>query len=272
MFIFKFVNKNNVFIHHLKPVNKRLFPLVILMKIIKINATSSTNEFIRQLTLQTELDQVYCVKANTQTKGRGQMGTSWLSESDKNLTVSYLLPHLKINPDQSFFISMLSSLAIIEALKKFNLPQLKIKWPNDILSGRKKICGILIENNFKQAHINSTIIGIGLNVNQIEFNGLPKASSLRLILNQEISVDAVFEALNREIEKAYQRLLQLKPENIKEDYYSKLLGFSEVQSFQFPDHSTSAGIIKSVSDQGLIKIEFEKETSEFELKQIKQLY
>ncbi|SHE39149.1 BirA family transcriptional regulator, biotin operon repressor / biotin-[acetyl-CoA-carboxylase] ligase [Psychroflexus salarius] len=242
------------------------------MKIIKINATSSTNEFMRQFTLQTELNEVYCVKANTQTNGRGQMGTSWQSESGKNLIVSYLLPNLKICPDHNFIISMLSSLAIIKTLKHFNLPHLKIKWPNDILSGRKKICGILIENNFKQNHINSTIIGVGLNVNQIDFSELPKASSLQLILGQKISIDTVFRSLNLEIEKVYQSLLHQEFEGVKQDYYAKLLGFNKVQSFHFPDQSIAVGIIKSVSDHGFLKVEFENETSEFELKQIKQLY
>ena len=71
---------------------------------------------------------------------------------------------------------MVMSLAIVKALERLNIPKLSIKWPNDILSANKKICGVLIENVIKQNQLESSIIGIGLNVNQNKFDNLPQAA------------------------------------------------------------------------------------------------
>ena len=72
-------------------------------------------------------------------------------------------------------------MAIINALEKISIPELSIKWPNDILSENKKIGGILIENFFKKSKINTSIIGIGLNLNQEKFEKVPKATSLKMV-------------------------------------------------------------------------------------------
>lgn len=242
------------------------------MKVIKIDATRSTNAFLRQYNLDFPVNHALGVRANQQTHGRGQMGTKWNSTAHKNLMISYLIPNLRLKPDHAFAISMLSSIAVLETLNELNIPKLSIKWPNDILSGRQKICGILIETSFKEAYINSTIIGIGININQTEFKDLPKASSLKLITGLNYAIDGVCDRLTEKIELVQEQLLQLDLETLKAKYYSKLLGYQKVQSFEFPDESKAAGIITSVSNSGLLNIEFESSTRTFDLKQIKQLY
>ena len=133
------------------------------MPIIKLDATDSTNSYLRKLsTVETVLD-FTIVTAKYQTEGRGQMGTIWSSETSKNLTFSVFKDVSNMNLDFPFFISIVTSLAIIRTLETFSLPKLSIKWPNDILSEDKKVCGILIENVIKNNNINASIIGIGLN-------------------------------------------------------------------------------------------------------------
>ncbi len=242
------------------------------MKIIKIDATRSTNAFLRQYNLDSAVNNMIGVRAHKQTHGRGQMGTKWNSADYKNLMISYLIPNLKVKPNYVFAISMLSSIAVLETLNDLEIPKLSIKWPNDILSGRKKICGILIETSFKEVYINSTIIGIGININQTEFENLPKASSLKLITGLNYSIDEVCDRLTKKIELIREQLLQLDIETLKTNYYSKLLGYQKVQSFEFPDRSKAAGVITSVSNSGLLTIKFESSKQTFDLKQIKQLY
>ena len=149
------------------------------MNINKLNAIDSTNSYLKQLSVGDGLDDFTVVVTEHQTQGRGQMGSVWESEHSKNLMFSVFKRFKDLKVDSHFYVSMAVSLAVCDALKLFHLKQLKIKWPNDILSEQKKICGILIENVIKQERIQSSIIGVGLNVNQVNFTNLPNAASLK---------------------------------------------------------------------------------------------
>src|SRR5690606_11483476 len=150
------------------------------MRIIKLDAIDSTNSYLRRLSMEETLEDYTVVMTKYQTQGKGQMGTIWHSEKSKNLMFSVFKDTSNLHIEYPFFISMATSLALLKTLRKFSTPKLSIKWPNDILSEDKKICGILIENVIKQNTLSNTIIGIGLNVNQTEFKNLLKASSLKL--------------------------------------------------------------------------------------------
>ncbi len=86
------------------------------------------------------------VVAKNQLKGRGQMGTSWQSEGGKNLTFSVLKNFSALRVQQQFVLNIGVSMALCDVLRTLGLPNVTIKWPNDIMSGSLKICGILIEN------------------------------------------------------------------------------------------------------------------------------
>ncbi len=149
------------------------------MNIIKLDAIDSTNSYLKKIILNKDVSDSTIVTAKFQTKGKGQLGTNWQSEDSKNLIFSIYKKDLGIKVKDQFIISIIVSLALIKTLKKNNLPNLRIKWPNDIMSNNKKICGILIENIVKEKHVKHTIIGIGLNVNQTIFDNLPNASSIK---------------------------------------------------------------------------------------------
>ena len=151
------------------------------MNIIKLSAIDSTNDYLKNLLLKNTLENYTIVTAEFQHKGKGQMGGEWKSEPSKNLMCSIYLNNSTIKLSNQFSINMVVCLAIKKSLNKFNIPQLSVKWPNDIMSGSSKLCGVLIENIVKSKSIQNIIIGIGLNVNQTEFNNLPKASSIKQI-------------------------------------------------------------------------------------------
>src|SRR5690606_22019676 len=161
------------------------------MRVIKLNAIDSTNSYLRRLSHEESLEDYTVVTAEHQTEGRGQMGTVWNSENSKNLMFSVFRDTSKIQLEHPFLISMVTSLAILKALQRFSISRLSIKWPNDILSEDKKICGILIESVIKQNSLSNTIIGVGLNVNQTDFKNLPKASSLKLITGNVFDLEEV---------------------------------------------------------------------------------
>ena len=116
------------------------------MQIIKLDATASTNTYLKELAAVKNLQDFTVVTTKDQTLGRGQLHSKWESESGKNLAISILKNNFDLSVEQGFLISMTVSLAILDSLRQLGIPKLSIKWPNDILSGNFKIGGILIEN------------------------------------------------------------------------------------------------------------------------------
>lgn len=242
------------------------------MQLIKLNATDSTNNYLKQLILERTLDDFSIVVANHQTNGRGQRGSSWLSEKDKNLTFSVLKRNISIVANQQFLLNILVSLSIIKTLEGFNIPKLAIKWPNDILSDQHKISGILIENLIKNKQIEYAIIGIGLNVNQVKFEGLSKVSSLKNIMPLAVDKD---ELLTKIIDKL-KMYFKLYSENgsgfLNSEYESYLFRKDKPSTFSSHDNSLFTGIIRGVSDSGKLCVQIEDFNKEFDLKELKLMY
>ena len=242
------------------------------MQIIKLNATDSTNNYLKQLLIDTALQDFCVVASNDQTKGKGQMGAEWVSEKGKNLTFSVLKTKPTLELHRQFLLSILVSLSIVKTLDNYNVPNLAIKWPNDILSDHHKIAGILIENIVKANQIEFSVIGIGLNVNQEVFEGLLKVSSLKSILGMPIDTDELLHKLIKNL-KYYFRLFTEKGEEIlNAEYDSYLFRKDKPSTFELPDKSLFTGIIRGVTDVGKLRVQMVNATKEFDLKQLKLLY
>ncbi|MEY4037832.1 MAG: hypothetical protein RIR67_142, partial [Bacteroidota bacterium] len=170
------------------------------MKLIKLDAIDSTNEFLKGLSNKEDLENFTVVTAENQTKGKGQMGAVWNSEVGKNLIMSVLVKDFLSEINEIFNLNIAVATAVITALKKQNIPNLSIKWPNDILSANKKIGGILIENSIKSDGTILSIVGLGLNVNQTNFEGLPKASSLAVVMEHELNKEELLSAIVTQLE------------------------------------------------------------------------
>ena len=115
------------------------------MNIIKLDAIDSTNNYLKKMILHEGINDYTVVTAKFQTEDKGQLGTKWESEHSKNLICSVYKKNINIKVQDQFVISALVSLALIKTLRKINLSNLNIKWPNDIMSDNKKICGILMK-------------------------------------------------------------------------------------------------------------------------------
>lgn len=243
------------------------------MQLIKLDATDSTNTYLRKLQLSGELEDFTVVQAIHQYEGRGQRGSNWLTEPGKNLTISILKKHSSLPVRDGFSITMAVSLGIYSVLKQALVPELSVKWPNDILSGNAKICGILIENMLAGSQIQSSIVGIGLNVNQTDFGALAHASSLRLILGRTLPLEEMLQELLKSLHSTLNRM-KTQPSGALQESYEKLL-FRKGKPSTFRDREGQLfmGFIKGVTHAGKLVVALEDDVRrEFDHKEIELLY
>lgn len=242
------------------------------MKLIKLDAIDSTNEFLKALSNKQDLENFTVVTAENQTKGKGQMGSEWSTEVGKNLIMSILIKDYLFDINLIFDLNIAVSLAVIEALESINIPDLSIKWPNDILSYNKKIGGILIENSIKSDGTILSVVGLGLNVNQTNFDNLPKASSLAAICERFFDKDELLFLIVENLEK------KLSEWNKKEtvfwdNYTNRLFKKGVPMAFSDQNNQNFMGIIQGVSAIGKLRILLEDDRiTEFDSKEIQMLY
>lgn len=242
------------------------------MRIIKVNATDSTNTFLREIQRKNIFFENLCLVAYKQTKGRGQRGAGWISEPGKNLTFSLLFRNMELPANEHFKLNAATSLALLESLQKTGIKDLSVKWPNDILSGNSKIAGILIENNLKNGKIKDSIIGIGLNVNQENFPGLPKAASLKSLSGKDFDLDSLLKILVEEIEASFEGFKNQKIKDVLEKYHTHLFRIGKVSEFELPSGESFSGTIRGVSMEGKLRVEQDGVEEGFLMKEVKLRY
>ena len=214
------------------------------MNIIKLDAIDSTNNYLKKIILNEGINDYTVVTAKFQTQGKGQLGTEWESEYSKNLICSVYKKNINIKVQDQFVISALVSLALIKTLRKVNLSNMHIKWPNDIMSDNKKICGILIENIVKQNYIKDTVIGIGLNVNQTIFNNLPNAASIKNLIGTTCSIDEILKDLVKNVKYYFNELDKSSINSIFEKYEDALFRINKPSTFKNSNGEVFSGYIK----------------------------
>jgi len=243
------------------------------MEIIKLNATNSTNTYLKNLIKEKTVEDLSCVWALSQTQGRGQQGATWVAEPGKNLTFSLLKKFEALPSEYHFLLNMEVSLAIFRTLKKLYIPDLAVKWANDILSAKKKICGILIENTLQKEAITASVIGIGLNVNQLFFGELPHVSSLQKIMGHPFDLEEILLLIGHELEAALLSLSPTRFEAVLQEYHSHLFRKDKPSTFEYPNGQRFMGYIRGVDHNGQLQVEQEDALmSSFSLKEVKLLY
>jgi BirA family biotin operon repressor/biotin-[acetyl-CoA-carboxylase] ligase len=243
------------------------------MNLIKLDAIDSTNDFLKQMSKKQIVENFTTVVAKTQTKGKGQMGSTWDSESGKNLIMSILIKDILKNTDEIFHLNVAIALSVIQLLEDLNLPKLSIKWPNDIMSDNKKLCGILIENSFKSDNKIESIVGIGLNVNQKAFESLPKASSLAVVMDKEFELDLILEQLIFQIKKNCSLILSNQSAVLWNQFHQYLFKINIPMAFEDANQKRFMGIIQGVSNEGMLELLLEDDSiMTYGIKEIQMLY
>jgi len=243
------------------------------VKIIKLNAIDSTNTYLKNLCKNTAVSDCTLVVAKVQTQGRGQMGAIWQSKPEQSLTFSMLKRFNQLHVSDQPSIAFAVSIAIKNVLEKLQVPGITVKWPNDIMSYRQKLCGLLIENQLEGSFVVSTIIGVGLNVNESEFSELPQATSMRLATGIVFDRTEILELMRMEILKQLEFLQSGNALKLKTTYEASLFRRNKVSTFEDPTGFKFNGIITGVAKSGELLVEKEDESVQnFELKQIKLLF
>ncbi len=243
------------------------------MQLIKLSAIDSTNDFLKELSKNEALENFTTVTTEQQTKGKGQMGSSWETEGGKNLIMSVLIKDVISKTDQVFHLNRAVSVAIIQVLETLQLPNLAIKWPNDIMSENKKIAGILIENRFKSDTSIESVVGIGLNVNQKNFSLLPNASSLALISNKEFEIDFLLAQIVEKIKENCMFIINNSNEKNSQLYLDYLFKKDFLMSFEDKNKNTFSGTIVGVTNEGKLEVMLDdKSIQSYGIKEITLLY
>lgn len=163
----------------------------------------STNDFARRLISKTNPMDGTVILTDNQRAGRGQGGNSWESEPGKNLTFSVIYDTAFLPVADQYVLNMAVAVAAMQALKDWvEADRLAIKWPNDLLAGGRKLGGILIENTLRGNRLRHSIIGMGINIGQREFPGLPHATSIARETGTDPGRHAVLERLCQALERA----------------------------------------------------------------------
>src|SRR5690606_21523755 len=179
--------------------------------------------------------------------GRGQMGTVWESVDGMNLTFSLLKYFTTLKVERRFALTIAVSMALCELLDSLSIPDVGVKWPNDIMSGSHKICGILIENVLKGQFIQHAVIGIGLNVNQREFVDLPRAGSLATVSGRRFDLDGILEELLGRLRHQLGKVEQRPLDQLLPAYERRLFRKDRPSPFADPGGNHFMAIIRGVS-------------------------
>lgn len=240
------------------------------MHIVKLDAIGSTSNHLKSLCTKEHLPDGTVVVTNNQHSGRGQRGAAWISEPGKNLTFSLLKRFSGLGVDEHAKLNCLVALAMYAVLSKWKVPELKLKWPNDIMSGKDKICGILVENTVKGDEIVRSIIGVGLNVNQTNFKNLPRASSIKLATGTSLDLDLALVELVEQLQQYLESMDKHNWKNVQLRYEAVLYRKDMVSVFSCDNNPPFNGMIQGITKDGQLEVLLDNDkTLRFSSKEVK---
>lgn len=231
----------------------------------------STNSQAKILLAKSKPVEGTVIIAHTQHHGKGQYGNNWATIGGQNLTFSIILYPKFIPATRQFLLSQAVALGIRDALEPY-LPQpAYIKWPNDIISSDKKICGVLIENSLQGNLLADAVIGIGINVNQSDFEGLPHAASLHTLTGRTFDLDRVLHRTLSCIEGYYLQLLANREAMVESTYLKHLYRLNQPSTF-VADENLFEGAIRGIDASGRLLIENSVGIKAYGLKEVSLNY
>ena len=240
-------------------------------QIIKLKTVDSTNNYTAKLITQTKIPFGTVIMADFQSKGKGQRNQPWVSEKSKNLLVSIFVNSSFLNTKSIFYLSKITALALREFIYDTLQIETMIKWPNDIIIGNKKIAGILIENQWKNNHIRSSIIGLGININQVVFPKKFNAVSFKKISGKSYDLTLLLNLLNSKFNSWYSILKNKELAVIDKEYHDNLLNYGIWSIYRTKKIQFKAKLC-NVNQFGLLTLELEDgKEQQFSLKEVSQV-
>lgn len=235
----------------------------------RFNSIDSTNSYAVKILSKIRPTEGTAIIADFQTNGKGQVDSKWQSNTKENILMSIILYPEVLEVNHQYLITCFVSLAIRNVISSILFGRnVKIKWPNDIYCEGNKIAGILIHNTLKGKKLKSSIIGIGINVNQKTFaSNLPNATSLAIEDAATFNLEEVREMVFEELDNRY-RDLKANKEKIRLEYLQNLYGLGIDKNFQRANGLVFRGSIAGIDDYGFLIIDGPNGMEKFDVKQI----
>jgi BirA family transcriptional regulator, biotin operon repressor / biotin---[acetyl-CoA-carboxylase] ligase len=259
------------------PCSKTLF---IGKKIVYLPTCHSTNDIAAELVRKENLSEGAIVITDAQTAGRGQRGARWVTSRGHNFTFSLVVRPTFLIASEQFLLSQAMALGVKHFVSGFT-DEVYVKWPNDLYVRDLKIGGILIESAWQGPRMTHAVIGIGLNINQIHFEGglasqadmaVLRATSLRLETGQVFELAAQLPHLLQSLEHAYLRLRAGQYEQIRNHYQSVLLGYEKQRLFR-KNGQVFEGMVTGVTTAGRLRIQHaDGVEQEYDVKEVEWLW
>lgn len=225
------------------------------------NEVDSTNTIGKKLAEEDKEKEMTLIVADSQIQGKGRRGRSWDSPKKSNIYMSLLL-YPSFSPDLAPMLTHVMAISVAEGIEAVTSLSTKIKWPNDIIVEKKKVCGILTEMSAQVDYINYVVVGVGINVNQKDFPEeiKEKATSLALSGGEEVKRSLLIARILEGFEKNYRIFLETKDLSKLRNVYEKhLINIGEKVRIIEGDHGYVATGL-GISDQGELKIRKEDGT------------
>ena len=214
----------------------------------------STNEEVKRSLRNGTAVNRWVVRAGVQRSGRGQFGTLWESEADKNLLFSLLIAEDDLPADRPFQLNMTICRVLADKLKS-RIPELKIKWPNDLYVGNRKLGGVLIENQWSAGRWQSAVVGVGINCLQRSFLSAEAVSLIQLGL--DVPPGTLLSDILHGFSQRWGEWSKLDWEESKKAYTQELLGFRSAERYRFlnrPETEVFEASIEEVFEDGSLML------------------
>lgn len=252
--------QNNTFFGHYQPLS-----------IIVLESTASTNDYSKQLLTNFKPQIGFtAIMAKHQSAGRGQRGTSWLAPANTNMTASFIYSPLGLSIADQFALTVHASLAVYDVLKEIIKEDIYIKWPNDIMVGKRKIAGILIESKVSGQSIRTVVTGVGLNVYQKEFATEIAHKTTSLVLENpkiDLSILDIVKRVQKRLQD-YQHIFQEGNFLTYLGLYNERLFLKGTDTFFTVNGVSTEGRIEGVGNDGLLIIRHKEEIKKYDLKEL----
>ena len=237
-----------------------------------LDQVHSTNDYAILLLSKSKPIEGTVITTYNQLAGKGQIGRTWFSGSNNNLTLSIILYPTFLLVKNQFYLSICLSLAVSKTIQDIISQSVSIKWPNDIYIDNDKIAGLLIQQSIQSTRISHSILGVGLNVNQEEFpNYLPNPISIYQLIHKKINLDELSETLFNNLAHYYDLLLKSEFSILKHQYLSKLFRRGEKSYFLDSNEQRFMGEIINIDDSGRLILAIENELRSFSMGEISMI-
>lgn len=240
-------------------------------QVVSLPECASTNSEAQALIHRNRATDGCVVITDKQTAGRGQRGNRWEAAPGENLTMSVVWrPTFLPAPDQ-FQLSQAVALAVHDWATTLLGPDpaLRVKWPNDIFFGNRKLGGILIENTLSGTMIQHSVVGIGMNINQREFQ-VPTATSLAALTGRAYDLPILASRLLEHLERRYLQLRAGGLGVLRQNYRQVLYRYREPHLYEVDNHQVTGEIV-DVDEAGRLALSISGQLRHFDLKEIKYI-